>query len=158
MSKYPKGKNLSVWAGLILCMVLGFVFVVIGTGVEPVEREELDAVTIRLGRCAMIPGDYDHISLLDEEGNRYGIHAANGDQALAERLKELPAGTELELLLHPQEEYVLGIYRDGTPLLGWQRAMQEIRDEERGFFWLGIGMWVCGAVIFITEKSAKKKK
>ena len=94
----------------------------------------------------------------DEDGNDYRIHASNGDEALARKLRELPAGTELELLLHPEEDYVLGIYEDGTPILGWQAAQQEIEDEDLGFSWLGIAMWVLGIVMFATEKFSKKKK
>ena len=158
MSTYPRGKNLPVWAGLILCLVLGFVFTGIGTGIEPVEREEMNAVTIRFAQSVAVAGDYDRIRLQDGEGAWYELHAANGDQTLAEKLGELPIGTELQLLLHPQEEYVLGIYRDGVPMLGWQEAMQEIRDEDRAFSWMGIGMWGLGIVMFAAEKRAKKKK
>ena len=155
---YPKGKNLPAWAGLVLCLLLGFVFTCIGPGIEPVEREELKAVTIRFAQSVAVARDYDRIRLQDGEGEWYELHTANEDQALAEKLEELPAGTELELLLHPQEEYVLGIYRDGTPILGWQAAMQEIRDEDRAFSWLGIGLWVLGIVMFAAEKRSKKKK
>ena len=155
---YPKGKNLPTWAGLVLCLLLGFVFTCIGPGIEPVEREELKAVTIRFAQSVAVAGNYDRIRLQDVEGAWYELHAANGDQTLAEKLEELPAGTELQLLLHPEEEYVLGIYRDGTPMLGWQEAMQEIQDEDRAFSWLGIGLWVLGVVMFAAEKRAKKKK
>jgi len=155
---YPKGKHLSPWAGLVLCLLIGFVFVCIGTGVEPVEREELKAVTIRLEQSVTVGRDYDRIRLKDEAGEWYELHTANGNQTLAEKLEELPAGTELELLLHPQEEFVLGIYRDGTPLLGWQAAMQEIKDEDLGFSWLGIGLWVLGGVMFVADIFSKKKK
>lgn len=158
MSRYIDGKHIPVWVGLVLCLLLGFVFTCIGTGIEPVEREEMNAVTIRLDRCVVVAGDFDRISLFDEDGNRYEIHAANGDQDLAQKLQALPGGTELELLLHPEEDYVLGIYEDGTPLLGWQYAQQEIADEDRGFSWMGYGMWILGIVIFITEKFSKKKK
>ena len=154
----PKGKNLPAWAGLVLCLLMGFVFVCIGTGIEPVEREELKAVTIRLERSLAVARDYDRIRLQDGEGAWYQLHAANGDYALVRALEALPKGTELELLLHPEDEYVLGIYRDGVPMLGWQEAMQEIRDEDRAFSWLGIGLWVLGVVTFAAEKRAKKKK
>ena len=143
---------------LVLCLLIGFVFVCIGTGVEPVEREELKAVTIRLEQSVTVGRDYDRIRLQDEAGEWYELHTANGNQTLAEKLEELPAGTELELLLHPQEEFVLGIYRDGTPLLGWQAAMQEIKDEDLGFSWLGIGLWVLGGVMFVADIFSKKKK
>ena len=155
---YPKGKNLPAWAGLVLCLLMGFVFVCIGTGIEPVEREELKAVTIRLERSLAIAGDDDRIRLQDGEGEWYELHAANGDYALVRALESLPKGTELELLLHPEDEYVLGIYRDGVPMLGWQEAMQEIRDEDRAFSWMGIGLWVMSVVMFAAEKRAKKKK
>lgn len=155
---YPKGKNLPAWAGLVLCLLMGFVFVCIGTGIEPVEREELKAVTIRLERSVAIAGDDDRIRLQDGEGAWYQLHAANGDYALVRALEALPKGTELELLLHPEDEYVLGIYRDGVPMLGWQEAMQEIRDEDRAFSWMGIGLWVMSVVMFAAEKRAKKKK
>ena len=151
----PKGKNLPAWAGLVLCLLLGFVFVCIGPGIEPVE---LKAVTIRLERSLAVAGDYDRIRLQDGEGAWYELHTANGNQALAEKLEALPAGTELQLLLHPEDEYVLGIYRDGTPILGWQAAMQEIRDEDRAFSWMGIGLWILGGVMFVAEIFRKKKK
>ena len=155
---YPKGKNLPTWAGLVLCLLLGFVFTCIGPGIEPVEQEELKSVTIRFAQSVAVARDYNRIRLQDGEGAWYEIHAANGNQALAEKLGELPAGTELELLLHPEDEYVLGIYRDGTPILGWQEAMQEIRDEDRAFSWMGIGLWVLGLVMFVTVIISKKKK
>ena len=155
---YPKGKNLPAWAGLVLCLLMGFVFVCIGTGIETVEREELKTVTIRFARSVAIAGDDDRIRLQDTEGTWYHLHAANGDYALVRALEALPEGTELQLLLHPEEEYVLGIYRDGTPMLGWQEAMQEIQDEELAFSWLGIGVWILGVVMFVAEKRSKKKK
>ena len=154
---YPKGKNLPAWAGLVLCLLLGFVFTCIGPGIEPVEREELKAVTIRFAQSVAVAGNYDRIRLQDGEGAWYELHAANGDQTLAEKLEELPAGTELQLLLHPEEEYVLGIYRDGTPMLGWQEAMQEIQGEDLAFSWLGIGVWILGVVMFVAEKRSKRK-
>ena len=158
MRTYFRGKKLSSWAGLILCLLMGFVFVCIGTGIKQVEREELKDVTVCFDRCVVIAGDFARISLFDEDGNRYEIHAANGEEALARKLEALDAGTELELLLHPEEGYVLGIYREGTPLLGWQDALQEIKDEDLVFFWMGIGLWGLGIVMFVAEKFSKKKK
>ena len=155
---YPKGKNLPAWAGLVLCLLMGFVFVCIGTGSEPVEREELKEVSIRLERSVSIAGDDDRIRLQDGEGTWYQLHAANGDYALVRALEALPEGTELELLLHPEDEYVLGIYRDGIPILDWQEAMQQIKTEDLAFFWLGIGLWILGGVMFVTEIFRKKKK
>ena len=157
MSRYINGKNIPNWVGLLLCLLMGFVFVCIGTGIEQVEREELTAVTIRLDRCVVVAGDFDRISLFDEDGNRYEIHASNGKQNLARKLEALDAGTELELLLHP-EDYVLGIYEAGTPILSWQAAMQEIKEEDHMFSFLGIVVWACGIVMFATEKFSKKKK
>ena len=158
MRNYPKGKNLPSWAGLILCLLIGFVFVCIGTGVKPVEREELQEVHIRFDRYQLIAMDVNNILIFDDDGGSYQLHTANGDQDLAEKLEDLPAGAELQLLLYPEDGYVLGIYRDGTPLLGWQEAQQEIREDDRMFFWLGMMMWVLGAVMFVTEKFSKKKK
>ena len=83
MSRYINGKNIPNWVGLLLCLLMGFVFVCIGTGIEQVEREELTAVTIRLDRCVVVAGDFDRISLFDEDGNRYEILASNGKQDLA---------------------------------------------------------------------------
>ena len=53
MSRYIDGKNIPNWVGLVLCLLIGFVFVCIGTGIEQVEREELTAVTIRPVRKPM---------------------------------------------------------------------------------------------------------
>ena len=158
MRTYFRGKKLSTWAGLILCLLMGFVFVCIGTGIKQVEREELKDVTVRFDRCVVIAGDFARISLFDEDGNRYEIHAANGEEALARKLEALDAGTELELLLHPEEAYVLGIYEEGKPILDWQTAMQDIKEEDLLFSFLGVVMWVCGIVLFATEKISKKEK
>ena len=158
MSRYPLGRNLPSWAGLILCLLIGFVFVCIGTGIEQVEREDMIAVTISYEKYKVFGVDTENIGIADADGNWYEVHHTSSDYALRQKLKELPAGTELELLLHPEQEYVLGIYRDGTPLLGWQAAQQEIKDEDRAFFWLGIVMWTLGVAMFATEKFSKKKK
>lgn len=158
MSTYPKGKNLSSWAGLILCLLIGFVFVCIGTGIEPVEREEMEAVSIRFQEYKIIGTETEWILLIDDAKGSYEVHHTCSDFKLRQKLGELPAGTELELLLHPQEEYVLGIYREDTPLLDWKTAQQEIRDEDLVFFWMGIGLWALGVVMFAAEKFSKKKK
>ena len=157
MSRYPRGRNLPSWAGLILCLLIGFVFVCIGTGIEQVEREEMDAVTISYEKYKVFGSDTEHIGIMDADGQWYEVHHTSSDYALRQKLNALSTGMELELLLHPESEYVLGIYRDGTPLLGWQEALQEIREEDQIFFWLGIGMCALGAVMFATEKITKKK-
>ena len=158
MSKYPNRKNLASWAGLILCLLVGFVFVFIGTGTEPVEREDMNYVTIRYEKYEVFGVDTEHIGIMDAEGAWYEVHHTSSDYALRQKLKDLPEGAELQLLLHPEEGYVLGIYREGTPLLGWQDAQQEIADEDLGFSWMGYGMWILGIVMFATEKFSKKKK
>ena len=158
MSKYPKGKNLPAWAGLILCLLIGFVFVCIGTGIGPVEREDMDDVTISYQKYEVFGSDTEHIGIMDAEGAWYEVHHTSSDYALRQKLKDLPEGAELQLLLHPEEGYVLGIYREGTPLLGWQEALQEIKDEDLTFSWLGYGMWGLGIVMFVAEKFSKKKK
>lgn len=157
MSRYPRGRNLPSWAGLILCLLIGFVFVCIGTGIEQVEREEMDAVTISYEKYKVFGSDTEHIGILDADGQWYELHHTSSDYALRQKLNALSTGMELELLLHPESEDVLGIYLDGTPLLGWQEALQEIREEDQIFFWLGIGMCALGAVMFATEKIKKKK-
>ena len=158
MSKYPNRKNLASWAGLILCLLVGFVFVCIGTGTEPVEREDMNDVTISYQKYEVFGGDTEHIGIMDAEGQWYEVHHTSSDYALRQKLKDLPEGAELQLLLHPEEGYVLGICREGTPILDWQTAMQEIRDEDLGFSWMGYGMWILGIVMFATEKFSKKKK
>lgn len=158
MSRYPRGKNLPGWVGLLLCMAIGFVFTCIGTGIEPVERGALKEVTICYQEYKVLGGDTEHIRLSGDGGVYYEVHHTSSGYHLRQKLEELPAGTELELLLHPEAEYVLGIYRDGTPLLGWQTAVQKIKDEDLIFFWMGIGLWVLGAVMFSAEKISKKKK
>ena len=158
MSRYPLGRNMPTWASLILFLLLGFVFVCIGTGIEQVEREEMEAVTIPYEKYKVFGGDTEYIGIMDADGQWYEVHHTSSDYALRQKLNTLSTGTELELLLHPESETVLGIYRDGTPLLGWQAAQQEIREEDRAFFWLGIMMWALGAVMFATEKFSKKKK
>ena len=157
MSRYPRGRNLPSWAGLILCLLIGFVFVCIGTGIEQVEREEMDAVTISYEKYKVFGSDTEHIGIMDADGQWYEVHHTSSDYALRQKLNALSTGMELELLLHPESEDVLGIYREGTPLLGWQEALQEIREEDQIFFWLGIGMCTLGAVMFATEKITKKK-
>lgn len=152
MSRYPRGRNLPSWAGLILCLLIGFVFVCIGTGIEQVEREEMDAVTISYEKYKVFGSDTEHIGIMDADGQWYEVHHTSSDYALRQKLNALSTGMELELLLHPESEDVLGIYRDGTPLLGWQEALQEIRQEDRAFFWLGIVMWALSPLVFAGEK------
>ncbi len=93
----------------------------------------------------------------DDAGERYVVHQTGSDYSLKQKLGDLTAGTELEQLLPPKDDYVMGIYDSGTPLLSWQAAQEELREKNRGV-WMGIGLKSLGVSTVPQKKFLKKKK
>ena len=77
MSRYINGKNIPNWVGLLLCLLMGFVFVCIGTGIEQVEILVLkEEKLLPIGEDGMTEEEREIFDLLRE--CRSKLAKANG--------------------------------------------------------------------------------
>ena len=74
---------------------------------------------------------------------------------LAEKLERLPAGTQMDLLIHPDSEYILQIEAEGLTLLDFDNAQNRLWNESLFFAGLGVLMYAVGVYMiymFIRKK------
>lgn len=77
---------------------------------------------------------------------------------LQEKLKSLPSGTEMQLLIHPQSGKVLQIQVTDETLLDFDFAQDCLWNEAIGFAGLGVLMYAVGIGLMLKMFWKKRKK
>lgn len=85
------------------------------------------------------------------------VFAENRPAVLWDALDRVDAGSEMELLIHPDGGGVLQVSADGVLLLDFDSAMATAWHESLAFFGLGLFMYFCGGYIGY-EFFLKKKR
>lgn len=76
-------------------------------------------------------------------------------QELGEKLEQIPVGTQMRLLVHPESDRVLQLEADGEILLDFHYAQEQLWKEAIGFMWLGLVMYAASAYLIVGM--ARKK-
>ena len=84
------------------------------------------------------------------------VFAENRPAVLWDALDRVDAGSEMELLIHPDGGGVLQVRADGVLLLDFDSAMATAWHESLAFFGLGLFMYFCG--VYIGYEFFLKKK
>ena len=81
------------------------------------------------------------------------------DQELREQLFLLPAGTSMQLLLHPRSKDVLSLYAGETEILNFDEAQRHLINNAKGFVILGILLYCCTVyfALWLIVKSKKRR-
>ena len=146
---------------LVIGIVMGTVFTfVVSYWNANVKREECDIVTARLDGYEknMSRHGIREIFIYCDNGERYTIDGIAASSTLVDRLSHLDEGTQLSLILHPNSGSVLELTAGGSTLMKFGETVKKLGGEQKGFFLLGIFMYVCAAVgLFYVVKLRRKK-
>ena len=114
-----------------------------------------------------------HVADVKATHNRYGIREialtfSNGDEfwidvncstnPLFEQLKSIPRGTQLQLLLRPNDKTILQIEYDGKLLLEFEDAQQKLWNSAVGMAVLGLFMYASGIVFLCLRPKKLRRK
>lgn len=128
-----------------------------------VERDDCEVVTTQLESIKIVRRLCDseprYVNIKCTNGSSYDIENACLSSSLLSALESLPEGTQLTLTLHPNSEgNVLELSADGTILLDFDTAVSRLGKNATAFFYLGLFMYLCSAVLLVDIVQRKRKQ
>ena len=132
---------------LIAGVVLGLVFTV-GEYYwhQPVERADARDLQAAYEGCEVHYRRSTHVLLrfADYDGP-LDVPTECVTQSLVEEIQSIPAGTVLELKLHPRSNVILELRSHGRTLLNFEETSARLNARVHSFRWLGLFTFLCAA-------------
>ena len=132
---------------LIAGVVLGLVFTV-GEHYwhQPVERADARDLQAAYEGCEVHFRRSTHVLLrfADYDG-QLDVPTECVTQSLVEEIQSIPAGTVLELKLHPRSNVILELRSHGRTLLNFEETSARLNARVHSFRWLGLFTFLCAA-------------
>lgn len=110
-----------------------------------------DCYEIQYGRRHSL----NYLTLFFEDDKQQDIRGCCVQQSLTEKVKNLEKGTELHMIINPNNNYIIELRTDTKELLNFDYAQKMLRQEGVGFLYLAIFMLVlCSYFVYkaITTK------
>ena len=142
--------NFTLTALIVLSVFIATVFVSMIFRTTDISAQEAVSVTGQYEsyRAAHARHSVRYVDLIFSDGQRYTVDGCCANSKLLETLKNLPSGSEMELLLHPVTEGVLEIRTEGETPLVFSTALPSLRREAGGFFALGLFLYLGSGYLF----------
>lgn len=125
----------------IVSMALGIVFIVSQFANKPITREEAVAYV----------GEFQEYEVWDNyrtlhftDGSTYEVYAHTEKIEFQNKMRALPKGTHLSLLVNPNNNYVIEIYAQGEELMNFETSQKEIDSYGKGYIFIGVFIELCG--------------
>lgn len=139
----------------LLAIALGLVFILTQDS-APVSREEAEYYT---GTFESYRTAKNYCGIHFSDGTVYEVYPHTETQAFHDRMKALPAGTRLYLLINPNSGFVAEIRTDTEELLDFEESQRAIDEYDDFYVWLGVFICACGVfLIWYAILSARNKK
>lgn len=134
---------------ILLCFFIGTIFTCMRFRTTDVPRQDAHAVTgiYMSADPSRSRHNYRFVDLEFSDGNEYTIDGCCINQDLLHTLDDIPSGTQMKLLLHPVTDAVLEIQVQQQILLHFEDTLLRLQREATVFFFLGIGMYLCGGYL-----------
>lgn len=159
----------AVFVVAILAIVMGVTFLLSNGSNQPITMDEAVAYSGYFDYYDDSWENYRQIQFAD--GSVYDVDAHTETAEFYEKMKTLPRGTKLYILVNPNNDYVAQIQTDTEELLNFEASQQAIYDY--GWGYVGIGVFACACGVFLiiycvlsvnhkrkekARKEAKKKR
>lgn len=137
---------------LIFAMVfIGGVFVWQLPNTPAISRQEAVTITAQYDHYKRSYGRHNReIALHFTDAGPQFVHGSCSGKELEERLKVLPAGTEMTVLVHPSSHDVLEIEAEGEILLAFDYAQTQLRNNAKGFLVFGVLMLAAAVYLVVA--------
>lgn len=148
--------------GAIIALICLCLFTAIGLGSQPfqhqkIERQNAIMLSAVLDRTNPVygRGSTSYLNLEFRDAEVQYVDGCCLGYGLQEKLENLPSGTQMQLLIHPDSGAVLQIEVAGETLLGFGYAQDQLWGEALFFAGLGVFMFVCA--VFLIYILIRKK-
>lgn len=112
--------------GLVIGLLLGFIFLQMPSINTEVSREDAKYLTGNFQECDVDyrNGHIHSIGLTLSGAGKQFIHKSCVSSAVVEALSAIPTDTEMTLLVHPTSDYILEIQVNGQILLDFEHSQE----------------------------------
>ena len=106
------------------------------------------------------PFDVKEIYIYTSDAWKFSITGALCSNSLAREVSELRKGNEFTIVLHPNSDTVLELSTENKVLLSFERSLEILQTENKGFTFLGLFMYLCAGLglYSVVWRLLKKKK
>ena len=156
---YAINNPIAVWVMAVLGIAVGIFFIVSQSDNKPIPREQAVAYTGYFDHYDAFSKNYRFVYFTD--GSCYDVYTHTETQEFRDRMLALEKGTELSVLVNPNNGYVVEITTEAEELLNFEQSQQEIDDYDNGYIGIGIFMCVSGVLLIcyrIGEAAYKRKE
>ena len=116
---------------------------------SPLEREDAVVVSATYEKCWVQYGrthsSISQIVLYLNERDNLCIDGACANEKIVERIKELPKGAKLDMLVHPNSDTVWELRYGDEVILSFEESQKDIKGENIGFGILGLILYAFAA-------------
>ena len=151
----------------ILAILFGAFFALTQIGNKPIPRLEAVAYSGEFEEYEV--GD-NYRTIIFTDGSSYDVFPHTETQEFADTMSSLEKGTKLDILVNPNNDYVVEIMAGSREILNFEGSQAALDDYDNGY--IAIGMVVCFSGVFFiiyglvssgekkkeSEKHAKKAK
>lgn len=147
---------LFVMAALAICFGAWFIF--LQSFNAPVERTDALAYSGPFGR---LESGHNYCSLYFLDGSCYSLYPHTQTNDFKDTIRDLPAGTELSILVNPNNDYVIEILAGDRELMNFEQS--QVAIIRNGYGYIGIGIFACVAGVFFVvyyflERAGKRRE
>ncbi|MBE6597480.1 MAG: hypothetical protein E7641_07405 [Ruminococcaceae bacterium] len=170
MKKRRSHTPMSVGAAIFLTVVglmLGTVFI-FGNRYwsKPIQKSDAIQLTANYEgyeiRRGFTRNTVKQIKIVLSDGSAVNVDGACVSDEVKVGIEELPKGTTLKMLVHPNSSIVWELKQGGRMILPFEEAQKDIKNENTGFAFLGAVMYFCSACglcsLFMRWIRARKRK
>ena len=122
----------------ILAIIFGLFFALIQSVNKPIPRSEAVAYS---GKFAKYERGKNNKEIIFTDGSSYDVYPHTETQEFADTMSSLRKGTKLNILVNPNNDYVVEIKVGSRELLNFEESQAAIDAYDNGY--IGIGIFMC---------------
>ncbi len=142
----------------IVAIALGLFFIFSQGANKPIQREEAVSYS---GEFMKYDSSKNYCGIHFKDGSYYNVYAHTETSDFRDTMKALDEGTKLDILVNPNNNYVVEIKTENEELLNFELSQQEIDAYDNGYVVLGIFICIMGVALIlyvIGSRNYKRKE
>ncbi len=128
----------------ILAIIFGAFFALTQIENKPIPRSEVVAYS---GEFEEYEVWKNYRTIIFTDGSSYNVYPHTETQEFADTMSSLKKGTKLDILVNPNNEYVVEIIAESREILNVEESQAALDAYDNGY--IAIGVFVCFAGVFI---------
>lgn len=148
-------RPLAVLLVAIIAICMGLFFVFSQGANKPIQRDEAVAYS---GEFMKYDSSRNYCGIHFKDGSYYNVYAHTETSEFQNTMESLAEGTKLDILVNPNNDYVVEIKTETEELLNFELSQQEIDSYDNGYVVLGIFICIIGVALILYAIGSRNYK